>query len=168
MEVEHETKTGFFIPTAQTALFILAGENLKRRFSFYYMFEPGFVFEKENILKFQDKDLNFNFPLQLTAEVLDTVTTGRKRKPVFGLNFPAKLIETKMDWDDLVLEAYTLEQVFEIKAWIDFGDALLDDEELAKRIKPGYRSLFYGPPGTGKTLVASLIGKVSQLRCLPN
>jgi SpoVK/Ycf46/Vps4 family AAA+-type ATPase len=54
-----------------------------------------------------------------------------------------------------------MEQVLEIKAWIEYGTILLNDLELSTKLRPGYRSLFYGPPGTGKTFTASLIGKVT-------
>jgi len=52
-----------------------------------------------------------------------------------------------------------LEDVLEIKSWLAHGETLLYELGLAKKIKPGYRSLFHGPPGTGKTLTASLLGK---------
>jgi SpoVK/Ycf46/Vps4 family AAA+-type ATPase len=32
---------------------------------------------------------------------------------------------------------------------------------MAKKLRPGYRSLFYGPPGTGKTMTACLLGKAT-------
>ncbi len=54
-----------------------------------------------------------------------------------------------------------MERVLEIKAWIKYGDRLLNDFGLRKNVKPGYRSLFYGPSGTGKTLTASLLGKMT-------
>ena len=89
------------------------------------------------------------------------MTTGNVRKPHFSFDFPAKLIETEMDWTDLVLDPFTMEQVLEIKAWIRHGDVLLNQLGLKKKVKPGYRALFYGPSGTGKTLTASLLGKMA-------
>jgi SpoVK/Ycf46/Vps4 family AAA+-type ATPase len=99
--------------------------------------------------------------LRISKEIVDLVTTGVMRKPVFSLEFPAKRIESMMEWEDLVLDNSTMEHVLEIKAWIEYGDILLYDLELGKKIKPGYRSLFYGPSGTGKTLTASLLGKIT-------
>ena len=61
-----------------------------------------------------------------------------------------------------MLEAITLKQIDEIKAWIQYGDQLLQEWGLKAKIRPGYRSLFYGPPGTGKTLTATLLGKATQ------
>ncbi|MBD3421979.1 MAG: AAA family ATPase [Chitinivibrionales bacterium] len=154
-----------FLPTAETALFILAGGNLGRRLSYNYLFEADHTFVNRNILRFDR--INHFHPylsgtLHLSKEILNLVTTGNMGRPVFGAEFPAKRIDTEFDWDDLVLNPHSLKQVLEIKAWVEFGDRVLNEMELKKKLKPGYRSLFYGPSGTGKTLAASLLGKVSQ------
>lgn len=75
--------------------------------------------------------------------------------------FPARLITTELGWSDLVLSPEALDEIEEIKAWISHSKTLLADWQLAKTIKPGYRSLFYGPPGTGKTLTATLLGQAT-------
>jgi SpoVK/Ycf46/Vps4 family AAA+-type ATPase len=101
--------------------------------------------------------------LSLSTEYLSYFTLGVSHKPDFSINFPAKRIYTDMDWDDLVLEDDTMEGIAEIRDWLEFGDTLMDDWGLRKKLKPGFRSLFYGPPGTGKTFTASLLGKYSGL-----
>src|SRR5260221_727750 len=45
-----------------------------------------------------------------------------------------------------------------LKEWIDFNPSLMDDWNMKRRLKKGYRVLFYGPPGTGKTLTATVLG----------
>ena len=50
-------------------------------------------------------------------------------------------------------------EIEQIKIWLTYNADLLQDSNLSRKIKPGYRALFYGPPGTGKTLTASLLGK---------
>ena len=75
------------------------------------------------------------------------------------MRFPAQLLETAMEWDDLVLNGETLLQIKELESWINHGHTLMDDWGMRKKLKPGYRALFHGPPGTGKTLTASLLGK---------
>jgi len=62
------------------------------------------------------------------------------------------VITTDQSWNDLDLTEEAIKQVEQIKTWLKASDN-------AKKLKPGYRSLFYGPPGTGKTLTAALIGK---------
>jgi len=155
-----------FLPTAETALFLLAGDNLKRRLTFSYLFDSNHYFHSHNLVTL--KQTGENEPplsgfLQVSRDILELVLTGNSYHPKFGLDFPAKKLETAMEWDDLVLDSNTMTQVMEIKAWIEHGDKLLHDLGLIRKLKPGYRSLFYGPPGTGKTLTASLLGKISDL-----
>jgi SpoVK/Ycf46/Vps4 family AAA+-type ATPase len=105
----------------------------------------------------------FNAALQLSDEFLSQVTLGTQHRPQFSHNFPAKLLTTPMQWQELILPQEVMHQVEEIRAWIEHHHVLLTDWELAGKIQPGFRSLFYGPPGTGKTLTASLLGKVTGL-----
>jgi hypothetical protein len=151
-----------FLPTGETGLYILSGDDLGRRFSFYYLFEADHFFAQHDILGLEHikpGEPYLNGFLTLNREIVDLVTTGNIRKPLFGSDFPAKLIDTRMEWRDLILDPFTMDQVLEIKAWIEHGHALLHDLGLGKKLKPGYRSLFYGPAGTGKTLTASLLGQ---------
>jgi SpoVK/Ycf46/Vps4 family AAA+-type ATPase len=64
-----------------------------------------------------------------------------------------------MNWEDLVLHPYTSDQIEDIRRWLKYNDLLMNDPNLARKLKPGYRALFYGPAGTGKTFTASLLGK---------
>ncbi len=155
-----------FLPTGETALFLLAGNDLGQRLTWRALFDPEHVFARHNIIGLRPKEpgepLLSGF-LELNPEIVDLLTVGAARAPKFGAGFPAKRLETAQDWEELVLDAGTMEQVLEIKAWIEYGQELLYGLDLARKVKPGYRTLFYGPPGTGKTLTASLLGKVSGL-----
>ena len=97
--------------------------------------------------------------LTVSRETIALLTAGQQLRPSLGEGFPASLVRTPMDWDDLVIDFPVLEEIMEMKAWIDNADRLMADPHLRKHIKPGYRALFYGPPGTGKTLTACLLGK---------
>jgi len=153
-----------FLPTAETALFLLAGTDLEKRFLYSYLFDADHFFNKHDFITLSHakvQESHLSGVLTLSREVLDLITRGHIRKPTFSADFPAKLIETQLAWQDLVLDPYTQDQVYEIKTWIDHGQELLEQYDLGKKIKPGYRSLFFGPSGTGKTLTASLLGKVT-------
>ena len=155
---------GGFLPTGETAMFLLA-ENMEMRFALQSLFQPDHYFAKHSILHLEQVDQREPFlsgALKVSQEFIDYFTTGEVRKSNFNSNFPARLITTELDWEDLVLDTKTLKHVDEIKAWIDFGHVLLNDWELSKKIRPGYRSLFYGPPGTGKTMTACLLGKATN------
>ena len=74
-------------------------------------------------------------------------------------SFPAREINTKLGWDELVLSPGVMEQIAEIKRWIEHSDVGSANGRWGRKIMPGYRALFHGPPGTGKTLTATLLGK---------
>ncbi len=157
---------GGFWPTAETASFVLAGEKLHRRFAVQRLFDSDHFFRRDKILVVADGHAGqslFSAPLSLGNEYLSLFTTGAAYKPGFSSVFPAKLLTIPQEWNDLVLAQQTLDDIGEIKAWIEHRHTLLNTWRLDRKIRPGFRSLFYGPPGTGKTLTAGLLGKTTGL-----
>ena len=153
---------GDFVPTGETLAFVLAANDLTIRFGLQALFDREHFFARHNVLRLNPTgpdEPRLKAPLQLSEEYLSYFTTGQPRRPDFGANFPARYIETQLDWDDLVLHPGTRKQIDEIATWIQHGDTLLHDWGMAAKLRPGYRSLFYGPPGTGKTMTACLLGK---------
>lgn len=150
------------LPTGQTALFILGGDDVTAQMHLAQFFSSVHFFAKEGILSLEtvkDGEPRMSGKIILQPEYVDLFTTGEISKPTFGPDFPAKLVSTKMDWQDLVLNDIVMQQVNDIKVWLDHNSTLMQDWGMAKVIKPGYRALFYGPPGTGKTLTATLLGR---------
>jgi len=150
------------IPTGETALFILAGNDTVKRMRALHYFSPGHFFIRDHILTLEavkEGEPRMSGKIILQPEYVDLFTTGLISKPTFGQDFPAKLITTKMDWQDLVLNPKTLQQINDIKVWMHHNPEFIREWGMSKRIKPGYRALFYGPSGTGKTLTATLLGK---------
>jgi SpoVK/Ycf46/Vps4 family AAA+-type ATPase len=140
----------------------VGGDDLQARFEVTRIFEGNHPFSKQSILSLSAVSPGeplLSGALTISHEYLNWFLMGVERKPNYNLEFPAKLIETKLDWEQLVLPAYTLEQLEEIKHWIMHGKTLLSDWEMDQKLKPGYTSLFYGQPGTGKTFSACLLGK---------
>jgi hypothetical protein len=152
---------GGFLPTGETAAFILAGQDMARRFEVIRLFESDHFFAGSAILKIERQSEDEPFlsgALKLSADSLSRCTSGVRHKPDYSITFPAKLITTGLSWDDLVLAPQVLAEIDVIKTWMQHANTIMQDWGLEKAIKPGYRSLFYGPPGTGKTLTATLIG----------
>jgi hypothetical protein len=150
------------LPTGETALFILAGDDLEKRIEVQRILGSDHWFSHKHILWLEpvrEGEPIMSGRLIIDPEVIETLTTGIVSRPRFSIDFPAEYIETEMEWDDLVLHPKTLHQIKEIEHWITYHNTLLHDWGMKKRIKPGYRALFYGPPGTGKTLTATLLGK---------
>jgi len=153
---------GGFIPTGETALFVLAGDDLAARFELLELFEGDHAFARHDILSLAPAgpgEPALSGALTLSDECLRRFTLGTERKPRCSGDFPARRIETALDWDQLILPQTTREQLEEIKHWIEFGQRLLHDWEMSHKLRPGFTSLFHGPPGTGKTLSACLLGK---------
>ncbi len=158
----HGRMHGGFLPTGETALFLLAGDDLECRFVCQQLFDRDHYFASHNILQLEaalpGEPLSSG-QLLMREELIDLLTRGAPRKPDFSRDFPARLLETEMEWDDLVLSGKTLEQLHELEAWIRHESTLMNDWGLGRRLRPGYRCLFHGPPGTGKTLTATLLGQ---------
>jgi len=151
-----------FLPTGETALFILGGDDLEKRFEIHEFFSEDHDFAKKHILWLEPPppgEPKMSGILVMAPEYVELLTLGKVSRPKFGLNFPAQLIETELEWKDLVLSAATKDQIKDLENWIKHGDTVLYGWGLSGRVKPGYRVLFYGPPGTGKTLASTLLGK---------
>ncbi len=151
-----------FIPTGETAVFIIAGDQLLPRFEISRIFEGDHLFAKQGILALStvaSTEPMLSGALTISREYLNWFITGVERKPNFNGDFPARLIETELTWDHLILPSKTMDQLEEIKHWILHGNVLLKDWGMDQKLKPGHTSLFYGSPGTGKTFSACLLGK---------
>ncbi|MCH2233071.1 MAG: ATP-binding protein [Crocinitomicaceae bacterium] len=149
-----------FIPTLETAIFILGGDNISRRIELFNKFNfQNPLFAKGILLKDKEKREIADQTLRLSQDILDFILTGKTSMPEFGSKFPAQEIQSKLDWEDLVVNDSVKISLSEIQDWLSYRDVILDEWELKNSLKRGYRALFYGPPGTGKTLAATLIGK---------
>lgn len=151
-----------FLPTRETAAFLVAGADLGQRAALRGLFDDDHVFARRNILRLEHDapgEPFFSGPLVMTSEGLALFTTGELHKPDFNSSFPAKRIATRLSWDDLVVGPEVMAEIDTLLGWIRHGRTLMEDWELARSLQPGYRSLFFGPPGTGKTLTAALIGQ---------
>lgn len=151
-----------FLPTGETALFILGGDDLEKRFEVQKIFSEDHFFAKSQILWLEEPppgEPRMSGKLVMSPEYIDLFTFGKISRPKFGLQFPAQLIETQLEWKDLILNEKILDQINDLEKWINHGQTLLEKWNMADRVKPGYRVLFYGSPGTGKTLAATLLGK---------
>lgn len=159
------TNHGGFIPTGESLSFLLGGLSLITRIRLNDLLGGSHPFARHNIVKLNPAPEGEPWlagTLELSDEYLQLLTSGEYKKPTFSAKFPARLINTNLDWSQLVLDPHTREEVDEIIGWVQNQSMILNEWELAGRIKPGYRALFFGPPGTGKTLTASLIGRHCQ------
>lgn len=153
---------GGFLPTGETASFIIAGEDVEKRKSVVSMFQKDHWFYARNILRLEGANEGEPFlsgQLRVSEEFLSRVMLDKEYKPDYNIGFPAKRITTALEWEDMVVDYQVASELDEICTWIESGKIIMDDWGLSRFLKAGYRSLFYGPPGTGKTLAATLLGK---------
>jgi len=159
--VRNENFKGY-LPTGETALFLLAGHDLGKRFDLLHLFDKDYYLRKHGIINLERKSTSDPMAsglLSVTPEYLFYCTTGEEYKPDFNADFPAKRITTSQEWSDLILPGNLIHGLEEIKDYIEHGKDLKNNFSFGKKIKPGFKVLFTGPPGTGKTLTASLLGK---------
>ncbi len=152
----------YLMPTGETVLFILAGMHSAKRLKYYSLFDANHLFYKEAVLWIEY--INEGQPAMsgriiLAQDWVDKLLQLKESSPRFGLDFPACKLHTDMVWDDIVLSNQTTVQIQDILMWMNHHEKISEDENLGRKVKPGFRVLFHGPSGTGKTLTASLLGK---------
>lgn len=152
-----------FLPTGETAAFLVAGDDLTRRIALLDVFDPLHPFIARDVLRLDCESAShepqLSGVLAIGAETLQRLQTGGGYKPDYNIQFPAKRISSELNWSDLVLAPEVMDEIQVIQTWLHHGKQLMCDWGLSRAVKPGYRSLFYGPPGTGKTLTATLLGQ---------
>ena len=153
-----------FYPTIQTVQYILGGESITERLKALDYFDPNSVLIKEEliVLSGSSEHSSTNSQISLHQEAFNTIVFGVEVLPKMSNDFPAELLQTRRSWDDLILPKITLNEIKSIEDWYNSSRILMEDWDMQKKLKPGFRVLFYGEPGTGKTLAASLLGKYTE------
>lgn len=155
----------YMMPTGDTALFILAGNNLQKRLEVQALLDEHSFLARENIIKLEEvksSEPRMSGRLIIDQELIDLVTKGYAQLPKFSNSFPAQHITTDLEWNDLILSDHVKSQITEIKEWIEHHNVLMDKWNMKQKLKPGYLALLHGAPGTGKTLASTLLGKFTQ------
>lgn len=151
-----------FLPTGETATFILARDNVTIRAEVIKLLDKNYRLYTYDILSLVGGGEGEPFlsgQLRPSDELLYRVIYKKRFEPEYNAGFPAKLVTTKLEWGDMILDYQCANSLEEIATWLEYHKIIMDDWSLNRFLKPGYRALFYGPSGTGKTLAAALIGK---------
>ncbi|MEM6685954.1 MAG: ATP-binding protein, partial [Bacteroidota bacterium] len=118
------------IPTGETALFIIAGKDYNTRNFVSAVFNEEHAFAKNAILRLSnvpEGEPKISGSLLLDIEYIELFVYGSISKPKLSQNFPAELLETQMEWDDLVLNQKTLDEVNNVLIWMEHNNTLLQD-----------------------------------------
>ncbi|HET7002920.1 MAG TPA: ATP-binding protein [Puia sp.] len=151
------------LPTAQTALYLLGGHDVLIRSAFFHLFETEHLFYKQSVIQLGASAAgasSLDGVLSLTPNFRDLFIYNKIRPPRFSSDFPAHLLTSKYEWEDLVLMPTTMETLEDVKITLKQYDKLLNQWKMEKVMRPGCRVLLYGDSGQGKTLTASLLGKL--------
>lgn len=157
---------GGFLPTGETASFILAGEDVEKRKDVMRLFGREHWFNRMDILRLEgagEGEPLLSGQLRVSEEFLSRVLLDVEFKPDYSIGFPAKRITTGLEWEELVVDYRVATELDEINTWIASHRTIMEEWGLSRYLKSGYRALFYGPPGTGKTLAATLLGKKNNM-----
>lgn len=158
--VEAESAS-ILLPTFETVLFVLSGDNVEEKIRHTNLLSNGVLF-RNNVISLQQREdqlpLHYSV-LRPSLSSIELLINERHYYPDFSASFPASRLTTQAEWGDLVLDANVMKQIDEIKTWIEYGERIMKEWDLGRKLKPGYRVLFHGASGTGKTFTAALLGK---------
>src|SRR5574337_1256271 len=90
----------FLLPTVETVVRLLSGENLEKRLRNLSLFNQLPCFSSPAVLQQTEAlpgEPATSAVLCLAAETSDYILTGKKRAPKFSKNFPATLLQTKTE-----------------------------------------------------------------------
>jgi AAA+ superfamily predicted ATPase len=149
-----------FVPSLETACFLLSGNSLEEKLRIMNLFQKDHVLYRVGALDYDaEQDFGLRQPLRVSYEYIGLLTEGEKKLAEFSAKFPARRINTELEWEDLIVSDNVRSKLDEIKDWLVHSKTIMEEWQFKRKLKKGTRALFYGPPGTGKTFAASLIGK---------
>ncbi len=151
-----------FLPTGETALHVLAGNDLQKRALVQSIIDPQHFLFKNGILqlsRIHGNEPPLSSQLILSAEYFDLLVRGKEYVPQYSSAFPATLLNTDKTWDDLFLNSREEEMISQARTWVKNYNKVRN--VVGGGGMKGYRILLYGPSGTGKTLTMALLGKAT-------
>ncbi|MEC3874321.1 ATP-binding protein [Chryseobacterium salviniae] len=154
-----------FYPTVQSLQYILGGDSIAERLKALDYFASDAVLVKDEIITIPGSGNDYaSLSGQITVpqEAFNMMIFGSELLPKMSNDFPAEQLHTYRTWKDLILPENTMEELQSIESWYNSSRILMEEWDMQKKLKPGFRVLFYGDPGTGKTLAASLLGKYTE------
>lgn len=148
------------IPTLRTVLFLLAGMNPVKRAFYYAQLVDSRLFKEQVLVNQVDSmDSLENQLIKINDEYYRWLMNGQKVSIGVSADFPATLLTTTFDFEDLVHKESVLNQLQLLMDFVTHQEELYGHQDFSRKVKPGYVALLYGPPGTGKTMTVAVLGK---------
>src|SRR6218665_66181 len=120
-----------FVPTLQTIVYLLAGDDMSAMLYNHLFLMEKSVLIKEQIITLdavstsEDTTNRRNYAIRLAPEFVEYLISGKRPRPDFGKTFPATLITTGLDWEQLVVKPAILAELQRIMRWEEKGKELL-------------------------------------------
>ena len=154
-----------FLPTGQTAAFLLGGDNWEQRSEIEQIFWSGHDLSRRKILWLEELPQGepvMSGRIIMALDYVDLFLFDVSAPPHFSTSFPARRITTSLGLKDIVMNNEVKRHFKNLEDWINHNDSLMGEWGMENRLRQGFRVLFYGPPGTGKTLTATVLGNQTK------
>ncbi len=157
-------RDGAFLPTVQTAAFVLAQDDIEHRLDLLARFEPTATLRARGLIDVAPSEAGpANGALTIGPALHGRLFSSEGELQAIMTRLGVRPLDTPLSAADLVVDDSVMSELQQLMGWIQHSRMLLTDWKLASHITPGYRALFHGSPGTGKTLAAVLTGKATGL-----
>ncbi|MDQ3110258.1 MAG: hypothetical protein M3R17_10215 [Bacteroidota bacterium] len=120
-------KTGLLLPTGETFLRLVAPASMEARVDAHHYLGTEHLFYRKSVIDFGEVNEGvaaFFGVLKLTPSFRELFLYNRHNSPRFSAEFPAHVLETNLQWNDLMMNPSTAERLAEIKGFLDHGEEL--------------------------------------------
>ena len=107
-------KTGLLMPTGETFLQLVAGNNPEIRIESSRIFDTSHVFYKKGVIDLGSVDEGVpgtQGVIKIAAAYRELFLHNKILRPRYSSDFPAHLLETRLEWSDLVLNEGTEKRI---------------------------------------------------------
>ncbi|ANQ50153.1 ATP-binding protein [Flammeovirga sp. MY04] len=158
-----EKERQFFIPSVQTVIKLLFHDEVERNDFYLKVIDPTYHLVKNGVIEWVDyidttKSI-FNKGIRLSLSFQEYILGGGEPRLDHETDFPARLIDTKASFEDVVLNKKTKEDIEPFEKLLSIRPKLTEYPDLSSKINTNQIVVFTGSPGTGKSFTATTIGK---------
>lgn len=150
------------LPSGRTFIKLYAGSSIILKLEAQRYLNTDHILFKQGVLQLgavAQGAVPESGPLNIGPAYKDMFLFNHQGSPRFSDEFPAQLLETTLEWNDLIVSEFVAQGLEEICNGAELKVNPQSEPVLARHERPGYRALFHGPSGTGKTEAVALIGR---------